>query len=155
VIVVNNVTKTSVQLQTLESPIGNEYLNATVFPIVPSITELPSSLNEGPNSRASLPPLPSQHSQPEITTLSSLRNSSPVQRPSSSGPGSPKAAVSRQSTLGLPTAAAKKRQTFIGAASSQGRYLKVFADFYLLAGRTEDALGRYLTISSAGLGSST
>lgn len=117
---------------------GNEYLNATLFPIVPSIAELPVSLSDGPNTRNTLPPLPSHNSQPEVGTLAGLRNSGNIKRAPSSGPGSPRAGV-RQSTLG-PPAASKKRQTMIGAASSHGRLFKTLADFFLLAGRTEDAL---------------
>ncbi len=33
----------------------------------------------------------------------------------------------------------KKRPTAIGAASSHGRFFKVLADFFLLAGRLEEA----------------
>jgi hypothetical protein len=47
------------------------------------------------------------------------------------------AAAMRQSSLGVPIA--RKRQSLIGAASSHGRLFRVLGDFFILAGRTEDA----------------
>jgi hypothetical protein len=49
----------------------------------------------------------------------------------------PPTATMRQSSLGVATA--RKRQSLIGAASSHGRLFKVLGDFFLLAGRAEDA----------------
>lgn len=45
----------------------------------------------------------------------------------------------RQSSLGVPTVTVRKRQSLIGAASSHGRLFKLLGDFFILAGRTEDA----------------
>ncbi|GJE90813.1 TRAPP II complex [Phanerochaete sordida] len=121
-------------VQSLESPLGNEYLNATLFPTLPPVSEMPKPIENEPPVRSSLPPLPSQHSQPELlrvrtpTTLSVKRNSS-------IGPGPPSSPF-RQSSLPAPT---KKKPLTIGAVSSHGRLFKVLADFFLLAGRTMDA----------------
>lgn len=123
---------TDEQYQALESPLGNEYLNASVLPTLPSLSELPASLNN--NARGdSLPPLPSHNSQPDMGKSGLTLASHPgMKRVSSSGPNY------RQSSLGVPTVK-KKRLSGIGAASSHGRLFKVLADFFLLAGRTEDA----------------
>lgn len=43
----------------------------------------------------------------------------------------------RHSTLGPPTI--KKRISAVGIASSHARLFKVYGDFFLLAGRTQDA----------------
>ncbi|KAJ3829021.1 TRAPP II complex [Lentinula raphanica] len=108
-----------VLIQRLESPLGNEYLNASLFPSLPLLTDMPPSLD----SKDALPPLPSHNSQPEISK-SALSKVAP--------------AMKRNSSLGVPTV--RKRLSAIGAASSHGRLFKVMADFFLLAGRTEDAL---------------
>ncbi|KAJ4474536.1 TRAPP II complex [Lentinula lateritia] len=108
-----------VLIQRLESPLGNEYLNASLFPSLPLLTDLPPSLG----SKDTLPPLPSHSSQPEISK-SALSKVAP--------------AMKRNSSLGVPTV--RKRLSAIGAASSHGRLFKVMADLFLLAGRTEDAL---------------
>ncbi|KAK7467129.1 hypothetical protein VKT23_004188 [Stygiomarasmius scandens] len=104
-------------IERLESPLGNEYLNASLLPTLPSLSEMPMSLD---GLRDSLPPLPSHNSQPEI---------------SKSGFTTP--AMKRNSSLGVPTV--KKRLSGIGAASSHGRLFKVTGDLFLLSGRTEDA----------------
>ncbi|THU80824.1 hypothetical protein K435DRAFT_972612 [Dendrothele bispora CBS 962.96] len=101
-------------IERLESPVGNEYLNASLLPSLPSLSEMPASLN-------GLPPLPSHNSQPEI---------------SKTGFSTP-AVMKRNSSLGVPTV--KKRLSGIGAASSHGRLFKVTGDLFLLSGRTEDA----------------
>jgi hypothetical protein len=111
-------------VQTLESPLGNEYLNATLLPTLPSPSDLPSSL--GNNKRDSLPPLPSHNNVAELSVTPS-----------------PMAGM-RSSSYGAPTTSSgqgvKKRQTAIGVASSHGRLFKVLGDFFLLAGKTEDAV---------------
>lgn len=127
-------------MQSLETPLGNEYLNATLFPHLPPMSELPKPLENDNHVRSSLPPLPSQHSQPELATSSSLlRAKTPttlsVKRNSSIGPGPP--SPFRQSSLPVPPA--KKKPMAIGAVSSHGRLYKVLGDFFLLAGRTMDA----------------
>ncbi|KAF8212193.1 TRAPP II complex [Mycena galopus ATCC 62051] len=108
-------------VQGLESPAGNEHLNSALMPMLPP-PDLAQPVDNG-RKRDSLPPLPGHNSQPE---RSFNLASSTLQRNSS-----------RQSTLGVPSA--KKRLSSIGVASSHGRLFKVLGDFYLLAGRTEDA----------------
>ncbi|KAH9856984.1 TRAPP II complex [Lenzites betulinus] len=123
-------------MQTLESPLGNEYLNATLFPMLPPASELPRSLDDEPR-RDSLPLLPS-HSQPDLVSPA-LRSKSPLgmKRTSTIGPGLLQ--THRHSSLPTSPAPTKKRPTTIGAASSHGRLFKVLADFFLLAGRLEEA----------------
>ena len=126
-------------MQSLETPLGNEYLNATLFPTLPPPSEMPKPLDIDGSMRNSLPPLP-VHSQPELTTGNSiLRAMTPttlsVKRNSSIGPGVPTSPYRHQT---LPVAT-KKRQTAIGAVSSHGRLFKVLGDLFLLAGRTTDA----------------
>jgi trafficking protein particle complex subunit 9 len=128
-------------VQLLETPLGNEYLNATLFPTLPPMTDLPKPLDNDMPIRSSLPPLPSQHSQPDLATGSALlRAKTPttlsVKRNSSIGPGPPSSPF-RQSSL--PASSAKKKPLTIGAVSSHGRLFKVLGDFFLLAGRTMDA----------------
>ncbi|KAL1721168.1 TRAPP II complex [Schizophyllum commune] len=120
-------------VQTLESPQGNEYLNASLMPVLPPLSEIPASLDKGMPDlpmRDSLPPLPTHNSQPDISRSFTLSPAPNMKRTSS--------IPSRQSTLGLPTQS-KKRSSGIGVASSPGRLFKVFGDFFLLAGRTADA----------------
>ncbi|KAF9075275.1 TRAPP II complex [Rhodocollybia butyracea] len=112
-----------VLIQRLESPLGNEYLNASLFPTLPALTDIPPSLEK----KDSLPPIPSHNSQPEISK-SALSKVAP--------------SMKRNSSLGVPTV--RKRISGIGAASSHGRLFKIMADFFLLAGRTEDAMIWYL-----------
>ena len=119
------------QVQNLESPIGNEYLNSGLLAtLLPS--QLPNALDLEQRSESP----PSTHSQPELATISNLRKSSTLKRTSSAGPTLPSL---RQSTLSAP-APGKKRTSGIGAASSHGRLFKVLGDTFLLAGRTEDAV---------------
>ncbi|KAF8894639.1 TRAPP II complex [Infundibulicybe gibba] len=118
-----------VLVQSLESPIGNEYLNSSMMPILPPLSDIPSSLDDLAR-RDSLPPLPSHHSQPEVSRSLTL-SAAPPKR-TSSGPSA------RQSTLGVTPP--KKRMSALGVVSSHGRLYKTFGDLFLLAGRTEDAL---------------
>lgn len=119
------------QVQNLESPVGNEYLNSGLFAtLLPP--QLPSALDPGQRSESP----PSTHSQPDLATISNLRKSSTLKRTSSAGPALPSL---RQSTLSAPTPG-KKRTSGIGAASSHGRLFKVLGDTFLLAGRAEDAV---------------
>ncbi|KAH8106969.1 TRAPP II complex [Cristinia sonorae] len=124
--------------QALESPLGNEYLNATMFPILPSPSDIPKPIDADTPVRVSLPPLPSYNSQPELVTPgSSLRAKTPtpltLKRNSSAGPGMPPSPYRHNS---MPV---KKRQNAIGAVSSHGRLFKVLGDLFLLSGRTLDA----------------
>ncbi|KAJ7940592.1 TRAPP II complex [Mycena leptocephala] len=114
----------------LESPAGNEHLNSALMPMLPP-TDLAQPVHNG-KKRDSLPPLPSHQSQPEIKPAFNLASAPNMKRNSSGG------SVFRQSTLNAPTAP-KKRLSSIGVASSHGRLFKVLGDFFLLAGRTEDA----------------
>lgn len=128
------------QVQALESPLGNEYLNSSLMPTLPPLSEIPSPL-DATSKHDSLPPLPSHNSQPEMTrTGLTLASAPPLKRNSSSGP------ALRQSTLNLPVQVPKKRVSGIGVASSHGRLFKVLGDFFLLAGRTEDAVVWYVVL---------
>ncbi|KAG6832127.1 hypothetical protein H0H87_002439 [Tephrocybe sp. NHM501043] len=122
-----------VLVQALESPMGNEYLNSTLLPTIPPLSEIPEPLNS--SRRDSLPPLPSHSSQPDISKGNFTLSAAPMKR-TSSGPGF------RQSTLN--SQPAKKRLSTIGVASSHARLFKVLGDLFLLAGRPEDAIVWYL-----------
>ena len=123
-------------MQTLESPLGNEYLNATLFPHLPPSSEMPRSLDDEPR-RDSLPPLPSHNSQPDLNGQIRPKTPSGLKRSSTMGPN---LLPGRHSSLpASPAPGAKKRLTTIGAASAHGRLFKVLADFFLLAGRLEEA----------------
>ncbi|PCH38067.1 hypothetical protein WOLCODRAFT_114758 [Wolfiporia cocos MD-104 SS10] len=125
----------STMMQALESPLGNEYLNAALFPTLPPASEMPRSLDSENGYRDSLPPLPSQHSQPDLN-----RAKSPLgTKRGSIGPG---LMPIRHASLPVTpaTATMKKRPNVIGAASSHGRLYKVLGDLFLLAGRHEDSL---------------
>jgi hypothetical protein len=126
-----NLLTVHLQIQNLESPIGNEYLNSGLFATLPP-SQLPSALDLERRSESP----PSTHSHPELPNISNLRKSSTLKRTSSAGPTLPSL---RQSTLSAP-ASGKKRTSGIGAASSHGRLFKVMGDTFLLAGRTEDAV---------------
>jgi len=125
----------------LESPLGNEYLNSTLFPTLPASSEI---LHQLENLSDSLPPLPSYNSQPDVGSSppqSRAQAGLNLKRNSSAGPGlgpSTNTNGLRQSTLGV-AAPKVKRSSGIGVASSHGRLFKVLGDFFLLSGRTEDA----------------
>ncbi|KAJ3920291.1 transport protein Trs120 or TRAPPC9 TRAPP II complex subunit-domain-containing protein [Lentinula edodes] len=85
-----------VLIQRLESPLGNEYLNASLFPSLSLLTDLPPYLG----SKDALSPLPSHSSQPEIFK-SALSKVAPLMK--------------RNSLLGVPTV--RKRLSVIGTAS--------------------------------------
>ena len=99
---------------------------------------MPRSLDDEPR-RDSLPLLPSHNSQPDLN--GQLRAKSPLgfKRASTMSPG----LLPPTRHTSLPPSPApgnlKKRPTTIGAASSHGRFFKVLADFFLLAGRLEEA----------------
>ncbi|KAJ7235474.1 TRAPP II complex [Mycena haematopus] len=114
-------------VQGLESPAGNEHLNSALMPMLPP-TDLAQPVDNG-KKRDSLPPLPSHNIQPDMKPFN--LTSAPNLKRNSSG------SAFRQSTLNVPPT--KKRLSSIGVASSHGRLFKVLGDFFLLAGRTEDA----------------
>jgi hypothetical protein len=82
--------------------------------------------------------LPAHNSQPELSVGLIRRGTSPIlgAKRNPTPVGLPTAQM-RQSSLGVPPS--RKRQSLIGAASSHGRLFKVLGDFFILAGRTEDA----------------
>ncbi|KAF4614895.1 hypothetical protein D9613_003081 [Agrocybe pediades] len=119
-------------VQALESPIGNEYLNATLMPFLPPLSELPSSLSS--LSRVdSLTALSSPASQPELSRSSFTLGAAPTLKRNAST-----TVPSKQSSLGIQ--AQKKRLSTIGSSSSHARLYKMLGDFFLLSGRTEDAM---------------
>lgn len=106
---------------------GNEYLNASPFPTLPSLSEMPLPLSESKNE---LPALPSHNSHTDISRSILSRSSTPtIKRNASYGPG----------LRASPLSPKRRQSTAIGVASSHGRLFKVLGDFFLLAGRTEDA----------------
>lgn len=111
----------------LETPLGNEYLNAGLFPKMPSPSDLPKPLDD-----YSFNTLSSFASQPDLGAP--RRQSFLPTRTMSTGPGA-MSVPNRQSSLGLPGT----RKSGIGASSSHGRHFKLLGDFFLLSGRTEDA----------------
>ncbi|KAJ7219315.1 TRAPP II complex [Mycena pura] len=108
----------------LESPAGNEHLNSAMMPMLPP-PDLAQPVDNG-RKRDSLPPLP-QINLAEKPAFN-ISSASSMKRHSSGF---------RQPTLNVPPP--KKRLSSIGVASSHGRLFKVLGDFFLLAGRTEDA----------------
>lgn len=124
------------QVDTLESPLGNEYLNSTLFPTLPTSSEIPQQLENGSDS---LPPFPPQ-SQADLGASGPTNRAQAnliIKRSSSTGPTTNTNGL-RQSTLGASTAKIK-RTSGIGVSSSHGRLFKVLGDFFLLSGRIEDA----------------
>ncbi|KAG6879987.1 hypothetical protein C0992_008580 [Termitomyces sp. T32_za158] len=120
-------------VKALESPMGNEYLNSTLLPTIPPLSEIPEPLN-GPR-KESLPPLPSHNSQPDMTKGNFALSAAPIKR-TSSGPGFRPPSVASQPV--------RKRLSTIGVASSHARLFKVLGDLFLLSGRPEDALVWYI-----------
>ncbi|OAX44681.1 hypothetical protein K503DRAFT_795305 [Rhizopogon vinicolor AM-OR11-026] len=115
--------------QVLENPIGNEYLNSALFPTLPSPSEIPLfQSNLHPYS-----------SSPELDSSGLAPQSIPLKRSSTSGPGISHMASLTQRQSSLSPSVVKKRASAIGAVSSHGRLYKVLGDFFLLAGRTEEA----------------
>ena len=83
--------------------------------------------------------LSSHNSQPELSAGIIRRGTSPMLGPKRNPPtgAGPPTQLFRQSSLGVPHV--RKRQSHLGAASSHGRLFKLLGDFFVLAGRTEDA----------------
>jgi hypothetical protein len=111
-------------------------LNAVLFPILPSPSETPLSLSSSA-FRTNIPP---SLSQPEFDSSGLAALNISLKRSSTSVPGIShmSSLTQRQSSLG--PSPVKKRVNAIGAVSSHGRMYKVLGDFYLLAGRTEEAM---------------
>ena len=108
------------------------------MPTLPSLSDIPRPLDTG-TKLDSLPPIPSYNGQPDLSKSGFTLGAVPsLKRTSTPGPGI------LQSTLGV--SAAKKRSSGIGVASSHGRLFKVLGDFFLLAGRPEDALVWYVKL---------
>ena len=118
--------------QALESPLGNEYLNSSLMPLLPPLSDLPSPLNSLFKNE-SLPTLTSHNSQPDISRPFTLNAAPTVKRHASTV-----ATNTRQPNLAVQTQ--KKRFSTIGTSSSHGRLYKMLGDFFLLAGRTQDAV---------------
>ncbi|KAH9009241.1 transport protein Trs120 or TRAPPC9 TRAPP II complex subunit-domain-containing protein [Lactarius pseudohatsudake] len=118
------------------SPLGNEYLNAQLFPFLPSAFGFTPAACRTTNPSVCR----AFRRKPEHSPVPARRGEYPNTRDKtqtpSTGPSSPMASA-RQSTLNVPMA--RKRQSLIGAASSHGRLFKVLGDLFILAGRTEDA----------------
>ncbi|KAF7304920.1 hypothetical protein MKEN_01206300 [Mycena kentingensis (nom. inval.)] len=106
----------------LESPAGNEHLNSALMPMLPP-PDLAQPLDNA-RKRDSLPPIPADGKQFSLNSAPSIKRNS---------------STFRAQTLSVPPTSAKKRLSSIGVASSHGRLYKVLGDFYLLAGRTEEA----------------
>lgn len=122
------------QVEALENPLGNEYLNASIMPSLPPLSELPSSLSSLARNDNSLNSS-SYNSSTDIARTSFSLGSVPNLKRNTSITA---AANSRQGTLGVQ--AQKKRMSTIGTSSSHGRLYKMLGDFFLLAGRIEDAM---------------
>ena len=105
----------------MESPIGNEYLNSSLLPLLPSQSELSSHLG-------GIPAISSNQVNADLTKHGVVLGPAPASKRST---------AFRQSTLITP--ASKKRMSTIGVASSHGRLYKVLGDLFLLAGRIDDA----------------
>ncbi|CCM02371.1 uncharacterized protein FIBRA_04466 [Fibroporia radiculosa] len=122
-------------MQSLETPLGNEYLNASLFPNLPPSSEFPKPLDSSGGFRDPAP-LPARNSQPDLSNGSSRSKTPLGAKRVSSGPG---LAPIRHASLPPTPATTKKRPSAIGAASSHGRLFKVLGDLFLLAGRHADS----------------
>lgn len=103
---------------------------------MPPLSELTSLDNH--TKRDGFPPLPARN-QTDLGTVGkpvAVGLPPATKRNMTSGPGF------RQSSLAA--ANAKRRVPVIGAASSHGRLFKLLADFFMLAGRAEDAAVWYV-----------
>jgi len=108
-----------------------------MMPVLPPLSELPSPLNSlsGPDQAQRLP---SYNSQPNVSRPSFSLNPAPSIKRNASSTGT----GLQQPPLGIQ--AQKKRLSTIGVSSSHGRLYKVLGDFFLMAGRTEDAMIWYV-----------
>jgi hypothetical protein len=97
-------------------------LNAALFPSLPSPSEQ-LSFDETSRRESLLSP----NNQPELGVTATSKT---LKRNSSASAGI------RQQTLNIPPI---NKRTSFGVASGHGRLFKVLGDFFLLAGKTEDA----------------
>ena len=102
----------------MESPIGNECLNASLLPLLPSQSELSSHLG-------GIPVISSNQVNADLTKHNVALGPAPAGK--------------RTTALRQSTPTPKKRMSVIGVASSHGRLYKVLGDLFLLAGRISDA----------------
>ncbi|KAG6376171.1 TRAPP II complex [Boletus reticuloceps] len=119
-------------VHTLETPLGNEYLNGTLFPTLPAAAEMPFALD------SSTFPTHSTQSELVVSHLSTPVSNGMTR--SSPGLGvlhGSTAVLQRHSSLGPSTV--KKRVTAVGTTSSHARLFKLYGDLFLLAGRPQDA----------------
>lgn len=107
------------------------------MPVLPPLSELPSPLDSlsGPEQA---PRFPSYNSQPDVSRPSFTLSAAPSLKRNASSTGT----GPQQPPLGIQ--AQKKRLSTIGVSSSHGRLYKVLGDFFLMAGRTEDAMIWYI-----------
>jgi hypothetical protein len=127
----------------LETPIGNEALNATLFGELPGASD-PASPTEMSDIRpTSQPTLPTQKAHADLLNTSQSRDTPPVvlKRSSTFGPGS---MPTRNSTLLQP--AMRKRASAASSSASAARLYKVLGDLFLLSGRTMDATIWYSSV---------
>ncbi|KAF8201813.1 transport protein particle complex subunit, partial [Pholiota molesta] len=125
-----------VLVQASENPLGNEYLNASLMPTFPPLSELPSPLitlatSDPPSTMTSFA------SQPEVSRNSFTLGAAPTLKRNASTT----TPTTRPGTLNVQ--AQKKRLSAIGTSSSHARHYKMLGDFFLLAGRTLDAMMWY------------
>lgn len=104
------------------------------MPSLPPLSQLPSPLSSLSRG-TSPPPLPSHSSQPDISRPSFSLGPAPTLKRNASAAA---AAAARQPSLNVQ--AQKKRLSTIGTSSSHARLYKTLGDFFLLAGRLEDAM---------------
>ncbi|KAI6005920.1 TRAPP II complex [Pisolithus albus] len=120
----------------LETLDGNECLNATLFPALPAGGDVPT----GSDSRlyVSAPVSSTAHlSQSELNSNALMSANHGMKRNSSLGPGpGPYPSSSSHRLSGLHPL--KTRSNAVGI-TSHARLYKVYGDFFLLAGRTQDA----------------
>lgn len=118
----------------LETPAGNECLNAALFPVLPAGGDMSTRINSHPY----LPPPVSAtatSSQFELSLNTSVSANYGMKHNSSVGPGlHPSSSSHRASTL----PPLKTRTSAVGI-TSHARLYKVYGDFFLLAGRMQDA----------------
>ena len=115
----------------MESPLGNEYLNSAVLPILPTLSDIPSAIDG--TKRDSLPQLSPPNVQQNGSATSLPISTVPsVKRASSVGPVFRQMAVRNEKPP-------RKRLSSIGVTSSHARLYKVLGDLFLLAARPQDA----------------
>ncbi|KAI6109782.1 TRAPP II complex [Pisolithus sp. B1] len=122
----------------LETLDGNECLNATLFPALPVDGDVPTGIDS--RLYPSAPVSSAVHlSQSELNPNAPMSANHTLKRNSSLGPGPgpyPSSSSSSNRLSGLPPV--KTRSNAVGIPS-HARLYKVYGDFFLLAGRTQDA----------------